>query len=225
MVQYLKRLYYRGMMPKKDTSIDAKEVGYITKNLLKNFHYVAIVIILAISVPFVLPRIHFLLGKLGLPNDFNNYISITFYIFIGIISVESIRKMISSSLRDVLDENSLRGIVSFFRIVGYAVLLIIITSAQQGSVVFGATLGGFMGLLLGMASKELLGNAISGIFLIITKPFRIGEVINVAGGEGRVIDIRMMHTVVETDEQKVLIPNSKIMGNVIKIKRSKETQG
>ena len=84
---------------------------------------------------------------------------------------------------------------------------------------FGATLGGFLGLLLGMASKELIGNAISGIFVIITKPFRIGDEVNVAGGVGKVVDIKMMYTVIEKEEQKILVPNSKIIGNVIKVKR------
>jgi len=209
-------------MPKKDDRIEAEELNYVTKDLLKNSYYIVVVVALILLIPFALPRIYGFLRSMNVPSDFDIYISIIFYILVGVISVECIRKMISNSLRRVLDEYSIRGIVSFFRIVGYAVLLIVITSAQQGSVVFGATLGGFMGLLLGMASKESLGNAISGIFLIITKPFRIGESINVAGGEGRVVDIKMMYTVVDSGEQKVLIPNSKIMGNVIKIKRKKD---
>jgi len=167
----------------------------------------------------VLSYLQGFLRDLGISKDFDLYISILLYIVAGVISVECIRKMILNSLREVLDDYSIKGIASFFRIVGYAILLIIITSAQQGSVVFGATLGGFLGLLLGMASKELIGNAISGIFVIITKPFRIGDEVNVAGGEGKVVDIKMMYTVIEKEEQKILVPNSKIIGNVIKVKR------
>jgi len=206
-------------MPKRDDKIELEEMRYVTRGLLKNSYYIIIVIAIVFLIPLVLSYLQSFLRDLGIPKDFDLYISILLYIIAGVISVECIRKMISNSLREVLDDYSIRGITSFFRIVGYAILLIIITSAQQGSVVFGATLGGFLGLLLGMASKELIGNAISGIFVIITKPFRIGDEVNVAGGEGKVVDIKMMYTVIEKEEQKILVPNSKIIGNVIKVKR------
>lgn len=206
-------------MPKRDDKIELEEMRYVTRGLLKNSYYIIIVIAIVFLIPLVLSYLQSFLRDLGISKDFDLYISILLYIVAGVISVECIRKMISNSLREVLDDYSIRGITSFFRIVGYAILLIIITSAQQGSVVFGATLGGFLGLLLGMASKELIGNAISGIFVIITKPFRIGDEVNVAGGEGKVVDIKMMYTVIEKEEQKILVPNSKIIGNVIKVKR------
>ena len=206
-------------MPKRDDKIELEEMRYVTRGLLKNSYYIIIVIAVVFLIPLVLSYLQSFLRDLGISKDFDLYISILLYIIAGVISVECIRKMISNSLREVLDDYSIRGITSFFRIVGYVILLIIITSAQQGSVVFGATLGGFLGLLLGMASKELIGNAISGIFVIITKPFRIGDEVNVAGGEGKVVDIKMMYTVIEKEEQKILVPNSKIIGNVIKVKR------
>ena len=206
-------------MPKRDDKIELEEMRYVTRGLLKNSYYIIIVIAIVFLIPLVLSYPQSFLRDLGISKDFDLYISILLYIIAGVISVECIRKMISNSLREVLDDYSIRGITSFFRIVGYVILLIIITSAQQGSVVFGATLGGFLGLLLGMASKELIGNAISGIFVIITKPFRIGDEVNVAGGEGKVVDIKMMYTVIEKEEQKILVPNSKIIGNVIKVKR------
>ena len=206
-------------MLKRDDKIELEEMRYVTRGLLKNSYYIIIVIAIVFLIPLVLSYLQGFLRDLGISKDFDLYISILLYIIAGVISVECIRKMISNSLREVLDDYSIRGITSFFRIVGYAILLIIITSAQQGSVVFGATLGGFLGLLLGMASKELIGNAISGIFVIITKPFRIGDEVNVAGGEGKVVDIKMMYTVIEKEEQKILVPNSKIIGNVIKVKR------
>ena len=206
-------------MLKRDDKIELEEMRYVTRGLLKNSYYIIIVIAVVFLILLVLSYLQSFLRDLGISKDFDLYISILLYIVAGVISVECIRKMISNSLREVLDDYSIRGITSFFRIVGYAILLIIITSAQQGSVVFGATLGGFLGLLLGMASKELIGNAISGIFVIITKPFRIGDEVNVAGGEGKVVDIKMMYTVIEKEEQKILVPNSKIIGNVIKVKR------
>jgi len=206
-------------MPKRDDKIELEEMRYVTRGLLKNSYYIIIVTAVVFLIPLVLSYLQSFLRDLGISKDFDLYISILLYVIAGVISVECIRKMISNSIREVLDDYSIRGITSFFRIVGYAILLIIITSAQQGSVVFGATLGGFLGLLLGMASKELIGNAISGIFVIITKPFRIGDEVNVAGGEGKVVDIKMMYTVIEKEEQKILVPNSKIIGNVIKVKR------
>ena len=114
-------------MPKRDDKIELEEMRYVTKGLLKNSYYIIIVIAIVFLIPLVLSYLQSFLRDLGISKDFDLYISILLYIIAGVISVECIRKMISNSLREVLDDYSIRGITSFFRIVGYAILLIIIT--------------------------------------------------------------------------------------------------
>jgi hypothetical protein len=72
-----------------------------------------------------------------------------------------------------------------------------------------ATLGGFVDLVIGFATQQVLGQAIAGTFLLLAGPFKIGDKIVGAGQEGVVEDITAMYTVIRDAEgNKVLIPQA-----------------
>ncbi len=61
-----------------------------------------------------------------------------------------------------------------------------------------------------------LSNYASGATLIFTKPFKVGEIIEVAGVVGEVVDMKLSCTVISTlDNETVVIPNKHIVGEVI----------
>jgi small conductance mechanosensitive channel len=73
---------------------------------------------------------------------------------------------------------------------------------------------GILAMAVGLASKEALGNFVSGIFIIMGKPFRVGDIIK-AGDVvyGTVMEINLRHTVIRNFEnQMIMVPNS-IMNN------------
>ncbi len=76
---------------------------------------------------------------------------------------------------------------------------------------------GIMAMAIGLASQDALSNFVSGIFIILSKPFRIGDHISLDSGEtGVVSEISMRYTVIRTSENKmVIIPNSKINSAII----------
>ncbi|MFT4850633.1 MAG: small conductance mechanosensitive channel [Sediminicola sp.] len=75
---------------------------------------------------------------------------------------------------------------------------------------------GVLALAVGFASQQALGNIISGIFLVIFKPFRINDRIKIGENFGSVEDITLRHTVIRDFENKrVIIPNSIISNEVI----------
>ncbi len=76
---------------------------------------------------------------------------------------------------------------------------------------------GIMAMAIGLASQDALSNFVSGIFIIFSKPFRIGDYISLDSGEiGTVVEISMRYTVIRTSENKmVIIPNSKINSAII----------
>ena len=85
--------------------------------------------------------------------------------------------------------------------------------------------GGVTGIVLGFASQKIVGNLISGIFLMIERPFRIGQQLNVDGVAGFVEDIQMFSTIIRTyDGLYVRVPNEKVftsniinyVGNVVR---------
>jgi len=76
---------------------------------------------------------------------------------------------------------------------------------------------GIGSLAIGMAAKDTLANMISGFTLMIDRPFRLGDRIQLAGGQtGDVQDIGLRSTKIKTlDNQLLIIPNSDLCNNLL----------
>ena len=72
------------------------------------------------------------------------------------------------------------------------------------------------GVGVGLAMQGVLGNLVSGLLIIFTKPFRVGEYIGVAGNYGQVSVVELFSTtLLHPDKSRVVIPNRKISGEVL----------
>ena len=93
--------------------------------------------------------------------------------------------------------------------VGLAVYLIPTLRSLSVSIFAGA---GVLAIILGFAAQQALSNVISGIFLAVFKPFRVGDWITVGTRNiGVVEDITLRHTVIRDRQNKrIIIPNSVI---------------
>ena len=98
------------------------------------------------------------------------------------------------------------------------IVVFIIALANVGFDVSGFIAGlGVMGFIVGFAVKDVLSNLAAGLFLLVKRPFNVGEEINVAGVEGNVEQMTLSSCIVITeDQQYVTIPNAKIWGNPIR---------
>lgn len=69
---------------------------------------------------------------------------------------------------------------------------------------------GVIALVAGIASQEALGNIVSGIFIIVFRPFRVGQTVKVAEGmQGVVTEITLRHTVIRNYENEmIVVPNA-----------------
>lgn len=75
---------------------------------------------------------------------------------------------------------------------------------------------GAAGLAIALSLQGSLGNLASGVMIIGTQPFRIGDTVEVAGKSGRVIAVNIFSTELKSDDNKrVIIPNGKITNDVI----------
>lgn len=75
---------------------------------------------------------------------------------------------------------------------------------------------GAAGLAIGLALQGSLSNLAAGIMLLIQRPFKVGDVITVAGVTGKVDEIELFSTKVDTPENKrVILPNGQVFGNLI----------
>jgi small conductance mechanosensitive channel len=76
---------------------------------------------------------------------------------------------------------------------------------------------GLTGFALGFALKDALSNLLAGVMILVYRPFKQGDQINVSGFEGRVTRIDLRYTTLQAEDAKVLIPNSVLFTNTIKL--------
>jgi len=120
------------------------------------------------------------------------------------VSIKIMPKDISSTLSKVI----------------YYVLVIIVVISTFG--VLGVDLtgfiiaGGVLGIILGFALQSVTSNFVSGLFLFWERPLKIGDLVEIDGQIGRVVDISIMSTkIVGLDGVLIRIPNEKVFQAII----------
>jgi small-conductance mechanosensitive channel len=79
---------------------------------------------------------------------------------------------------------------------------------------------GLTGFALGFALKDIVSNVLSGILIIIYKPFQHGDGIKVSSFEGTVTNIDLRYTTLDTGDAKIFVPNSLLFTNAITVRAS-----
>jgi small conductance mechanosensitive channel len=80
---------------------------------------------------------------------------------------------------------------------------------------FAAVIGA-AGLAIGLAFQGTLSNFAAGAMLLVFRPYKVGDMVHVAGYLGKVFEIELFTTALDTtDNRRVIVPNSAIFGAVI----------
>lgn len=123
-------------------------------------------------------------------------------------------KLLIKGLKKILDKRnvdaSLQSFLSSISDIALKVMLIITIMGMVGiqTTSFIAVLGA-AGLAVGMALQGTLQNFAGGVIILLLKPFRVGDYIEVNGIQGNVVQIQIFNTIVKTLDQKVIIvPNT-----------------
>jgi small-conductance mechanosensitive channel len=73
-----------------------------------------------------------------------------------------------------------------------------------------------LGVILGLASQQTLGNFIAGLLIATTQPVRIGDRVSYGGEDGIVEEIGLTYTFIRTvDRRRLVVPNSKLASDTI----------
>jgi small conductance mechanosensitive channel len=81
--------------------------------------------------------------------------------------------------------------------------------------------GAVAAVVVGLAAQQTLGNLIAGLMLLSVRPFSVGDRVRLQGGhlagvvEGRVAVLGLLHTTLAVGEDRVLVPNSTVLGSAI----------
>ncbi|AFO88691.1 mechanosensitive ion channel family protein [Phaeobacter inhibens] len=106
------------------------------------------------------------------------------------------------------------GNLARYVILAFAVLFVLNTFGVQTTSIIAAI--GAAGLAIGLAMQGALSNVAAGIMLILFRPFKLGDFIEVDGEMGTVKEITLNNTVIASlSNLKVIIPNSEVWGNTI----------
>lgn len=76
---------------------------------------------------------------------------------------------------------------------------------------------GLTGFAIGFALKDTISNLLSGVLILLYRPFVIGNRIKIAGYEGTVVSIDLRYTELNFEDHKILIPNSKLFTDPITV--------
>lgn len=149
--------------------------------------------------------------------------TIIIYTFVRIVVciIKRLFKRAMERKNRVLLDNTNVGFIQ--RMIIYAIYLIAITAFLgmipgmnkiSNSILASA---GILAAAVGFASQEALSNIISGMFIIFSKPFRVGDVIKLDDVvTGTVAEITLRHTIIYSlDNREILIPNSKVNSSTI----------
>lgn len=161
--------------------------------------------------------------------DFGNFLEYTLYStskgmvtpgdlikFIAILSITIIfSRIIIIYLRRVLKDRVSKDVGEpILKLLYYGTLVVIFISILPliGIDPSGLMLaGGVAGIVLGFASQNIVGNLVSGCFLMFERPIKIGDQVEVNGIAGYVTDIRIISTLIRTfDGLLVRIPNQQV---------------
>jgi small-conductance mechanosensitive channel len=108
-----------------------------------------------------------------------------------------------------------RAVTVSILVVGFCSALLVIPEVRA---IAGGLLASsaVLGLIIGFAAQQVLGNFIAGLVIAVTQPVRIGDRVSYAGFDGSVEEIGMTYTFIRTrDGRRLVVPNSKLASDVI----------
>ena len=72
------------------------------------------------------------------------------------------------------------------------------------------------GVAVSLSIQGILGNFFSGVTLLMSKPFKVGDYVTIGGESGTIVETGITHTKLHTPDKKViLVPNSAVTSNTI----------
>ncbi|HIP21174.1 MAG TPA: mechanosensitive ion channel family protein [Sulfurimonas sp.] len=138
-------------------------------------------------------------------------------VFIGVITSKYVHKFVLKILlKNNIDETVSGFVANFVRIIIVAMVIVIALGKLGISIAPFLAAVGALSLTAGLALQGSVSNFAAGIVLIITKPFKIGDTINIHNIYGEVVEIKLAYCVlINEDKEQITIPNKYMIGDVL----------
>jgi len=162
------------------------------------------------------------------------WISLYAFNIIGALLIFIVGKWLARRIADLLakllEKNNVdRTLVNFLTNLVYYTMVVLVVVAAVGRLGVNTTsfltIIGAAGLAVGLALKDSLSNFAAGVMLVLFRPFTIGDVVSTAGITAKVEKITIFNTLFCTpDNQLVIVPNNKIISDIITNINAKDTR-
>jgi small-conductance mechanosensitive channel len=187
------------------SEIARRQANAIVKLVIYIVVYVVVAAVVQLLITRFIPSV----------KPYQVYINVLLALAFGYLIVSAFADVIYWAMRFRYDHPTARAMRNVFLLIGIGALIAGIAGAIGGGVA-GVAVGGFLGIVIGFAVQQVLGQAVAGLFLLLARPFKIGDHVNLLGEDGIVNDVAILFTeVIKSDGTKVLIPNNSIIGNKI----------
>ena len=142
------------------------------------------------------------------------------FVFIVFMSLTIIAKTLALYMRRSLKGKVAKDQISMFSKIIHIISLILALAIILPILGFNPTgllvAGGFVALAIGLAAQSVIGNLLSGILLLVERPMKVGDTVEIDGVTGSVEDVQIISTTIKTfSGVYVRFPNDKVFSSNI----------
>ncbi len=147
----------------------------------------------------------------------------TLVLIIGFWVIKKLAKISERSMKGRGVDVSLSTFLKSLIAIGLKVILLITVAGMVGIQTTSlVTILGAAGLAIGLALQGSLSNFAGGVLVLVFKPYKVGDTIEVMGQKGEVREIQIFNTIMVTgDNRTVILPNGTVSNSLI-INQSKQ---
>jgi small-conductance mechanosensitive channel len=137
----------------------------------------------------------------------------------SVFVVEALGRIAKAYFRQFAVLPSGMSIRTIIRIVAYLIAAVAIFSILASNSALAIGVGSVTGVVIAFTAQSLTSNVLAGLLLSTSRMVRKGSELTVAGRTGRLVEIKLIYTIIDTGEEVVFIPNSVIMSNAVAYKK------
>lgn len=138
--------------------------------------------------------------------------------FVSVSIVKALKKRLYNNVLSKMDmdEGIKNSLVSGLGFVGFVVSALLAIAIMGGDLSSVALIAGALSVGIGLGLQNIVNNFVSGIILLFERPIKVGDWVIVNGEEGRVKQINIRSTEIETfKKSSLIVPNSTILSNTV----------
>lgn len=111
-----------------------------------------------------------------------------------------------------LSSQASTGITLVVRLIFFVIATFLVVDTLGSNYAELLSLATLFGTALGLAFSQAVGEIVNGLYILIARPFRVGDYVRIANDEGIVTDVTLSYTrIQQPDETRLRIPNSKVL--------------